>query len=110
MNLFPPNTNPEIFTLTGIIVGVILEGDYTADELNSIGNWLILVGQVLLTTSAQQQLINNRFQNNVGSRIKSDSNNHNNANPTLLTVNDIEFISKELNKIKKDLNDLKSSR
>lgn len=76
MNQFPPNTNPEVFSIIGVIVGIILEDDYNANELNSIGNWIILVGQVLLTTAAQQQLINARYQNNTGSRIRSHSNDH----------------------------------
>ena len=46
MHEFPPNINPEVFTITAIIVGLIIEDDFTADELNSIGNWLILVGQI----------------------------------------------------------------
>ena len=41
MNQFPPNTNPEVFTIIGVIVGIILEDDYNANELNSIGNWII---------------------------------------------------------------------
>ena len=75
--------NPEAFTITAIIVGLLLEDDYTSDELNSIGNWLILVGQLVLTTAAQQQLINNRYQNNSGSRIKSDAHDHSIKNKPL---------------------------
>ena len=73
---FPPNINPELFSILGAVTGIIVEGDYTANELNSIGNWIILVGQFMLTTAAQQQLINGRYQNNNGSRIRSDANNH----------------------------------
>lgn len=96
MKQFPPNMNPEIFTITGIIVGLILEDDYTSDELNSIGNWLILVGQIVLTTAAQQQLINNRYQGNSGSRIRSDANNHANANPVLARQSDIDNLMKRV--------------
>lgn len=90
MNQFPPNVNPELFTITGIIVGLIIEDDYNASELNAIGNWLILVGQITLTTAAQQQLIDSRYQKNTGSRIRSDANNHAAANPQLATVNDLQ--------------------
>lgn len=76
MKQFPPNINPELFSTIGAITGFILESDFDANELNSIGNWIILVGQFMLTTAAQQQLINARYQNNTGSKIKSDAHDH----------------------------------
>ncbi len=96
MHNFPPNTNPELFSITAIVVGIILEDDFTADELNSIGNWLMLVSQILVTTAAQQQLINNRYQNNSGSRIKTDANNHAAANPELVTWQDIDALNNKV--------------
>lgn len=109
-NYFPPNINPELFTITAIIVGLIIEDDYTADELNSIGNWLILVGQITLTTSAQQQTINNRYQNNIGSRIRSDSKNHNLKNVPLANYQDINMIIDEIEAIKNEINQLKKDK
>lgn len=103
MNGFPPNINPEVFTIIGIIVGLILEDDYTADELNSIGNWLILVGQITLTTAAQQQLINNRYQKNSGSRIKSDANNHSRANQVLAKQDDLEYLTRRVQELERQL-------
>ena len=107
MPKFPPNINPELFTIIGCIVGLIVEDDFNANELNSIGNWLILVGQVLLTTAAQQQLINARYSNNEGSNIKSDANNHYTKNQEKANQSDlnnlartIEIMSQELNKLK----------
>ena len=107
MPKFPPNINPELFTIIGCIVGLIVEDDFNANELNSIGNWLILVGQVLLTTAAQQQLINARYSNNEGSNIKSDANNHYAKNQEKANQSDlnnlartIEIMSQELNKLK----------
>ena len=64
MNNFPPNTDPSIFTITAAIVGAISAGDFDDYELNSIGNWIILVGQYLLTYAAQMQLIENRIDRN----------------------------------------------
>ncbi len=95
-NDFPPNINPELFSIIGMIVGLIVEDDYNASELNAIGNWLILVGQVTLTTAAQQQLIDNRYQNNTGSRIRSDANNHANANRPLVTVDDLREFARNM--------------
>ena len=37
MRDFPPNINPELFSILGAVAGLIIEGDYTANELNSIG-------------------------------------------------------------------------
>ncbi len=100
MNQFPPNINPELFTIAGMIVGLIIEDDYNASELNAIGNWLILVGQITLTTAAQQQLIDNRYQKNTGSRIRSDADNHSAANRPLVTVDDLQELYDKLNREK----------
>lgn len=96
--------NPELFSISAIIVGLIIEDDFTADELNSIGNWLILVGQITLTTAAQQQTINNIYQNNVGSRIKSDAGNHAQANSPLITQADLESIMNRMNDLENRIN------
>lgn len=109
MHNFPPNINPELFSVLAVIAGFIAEADFNANELNSIGNWIILAGQFMLTTAAQQQLINARAQNNVGSKIKSDVNNHAFKNPEKVNIRDIENIMQvlqimqdELEKIKKN--------
>lgn len=99
------NINPELFSITAIIVGLIIEGDYTSDELNSIGNWLILVGQITLTTAAQQQLINNKFQKNEGSRIKSDAGNHSLKNVPLANINDLEELKNKIDSLERRLSD-----
>ena len=52
---FPPNTDPHLFAMLAVTVGFASVGDYNANEQNSIGNWLILVGQYILTHAAQQQ-------------------------------------------------------
>ena len=85
MKEFPPNINPELFSIAAMIAGLIIEDDYNANELNAIGNWLILVGQVTLTTAAQQQLINARYQNNTGSRIRSNAGDHSVMNKPFVT-------------------------
>ncbi len=60
---FPPNTNPHVFTLIAVAVGYACVGDFNANEQNSIGNWIIMVGQYVLTHAAQQQLIESRIEN-----------------------------------------------
>ncbi|MDE6292358.1 MAG: hypothetical protein K2L98_01610, partial [Bacilli bacterium] len=46
------------------ILGYALITDYTAYEQNSIGNWFILVGQVLATNSAFQQTAQEKKKGN----------------------------------------------
>jgi hypothetical protein len=106
MDGFPPNINPEIFSITAVIVGLIIEDDYTSNELNSIGNWLILVGQLTLTTAAQQQLINGRYQENTGSRIKSNSNDHTVMNKPFAKREELNSIYQRLYEIERELNEL----
>lgn len=67
---FLKNIPPNIFTTSAFAIGLILTDDLNANELNSIGNWFMLIGQVLETNAAQLQVINsnnnlnNKFDNN----------------------------------------------
>ena len=103
MKQFPPNINPELFSTIGAITGFVLESDFDANELNSIGNWIILVGQFMLTTSAQQQLINARYQNNTGSKIKSDAHDHTKKNSEYATKEDFTKIITWLRQVEQEL-------
>mgnify|MGYP005793426629 FL=1 len=60
---FPPNIDPQSFSLLAIAVGAAVVGDLNANEQNSVGNWLELVGQYILTHAAHQQLIESRIEN-----------------------------------------------
>ena len=55
--------NSVTFTIAGVIVGLLVEDGYSKSELNAIGNWLILVGQITLTTAAQMNLLDNNVNN-----------------------------------------------
>lgn len=57
--------NPELFSTLGVIVALIMEGDYSISELNAIGNWFELVGQFMLTTAAQRQVVSGNQNINV---------------------------------------------
>lgn len=103
---FPPNINPELFSILGAVTGLIVEGDYTANELNSIGNWIILVGQFMLTTAAQQQLINGRYQNNNGSRIRSDAKAHATNNKPYSTQEQLQELANYLKKLEKRIEEI----
>ena len=94
---FPPNINPELFSILGAVTGIIVEGDYTANELNSIGNWIILVGQFMLTTAAQQQLINGRYQN---------ANNHSANNKQYSTYEQLQELANYLKKLEEKIEEI----
>lgn len=89
INNFPPNTDPNIFAFTAVIVGAIISEDFTAQELNALGNWFELLGQYILTYAAQKQLITSRENN--------DNNGH---------QQDIDYILKAIKKIEEQLANL----
>lgn len=44
---------PEQFTILATLIGVILSQDLTAEEQNSVGNFIVSIGQSMLTLVAQ---------------------------------------------------------
>ena len=56
-----PNVPPKIFSLSAVIVGYILIDDMTAREQNALGNWLMLVAQVLCTNAYYKQVQGERM-------------------------------------------------
>ncbi len=62
------NLDPSTFTLSAISIGFILSNDLSPAEKNSVGNWFMLVGQILCTNAGQQQVLSNNNQaNNINS-------------------------------------------
>lgn len=55
-----PNTDPKVFSLSAVIVGYLLIDDLTANEQNALGNWLMLVAQVLCTNAFYKQVLSER--------------------------------------------------
>ena len=115
---FPPNTDPHLFAMLAVTVGFASVGDYNANEQNSIGNWLILVGQYILTHVAQQQLIEARLENN---NLNTNSKKHKNGTGGPFTDNEsgksnqtqrdeVEFLLDAVAKIEKELNNLKNQQ
>ena len=109
---FPPNIDPNTFSMLAVLAGIISVDDYSMDELNSIGNWVILYGQYLLTVSSQQQLIESRLEGkniNINSRKCKTGNGHydssNKSNQS--TRNEVEYLLNIVNKLKNELNNLK---
>lgn len=93
MNSNLSKINPTVFSLSAIAIAVVLCEEFNFLEQNSIGNWLNLLGDYLLTNSAQIALING--QNN-------NQNNANNQNNLENLQKAIKKINEELEKIKRD--------
>ena len=73
MHPFPPNTNPRFTTLIATVLGYLVCDDFTAIEQIAIGNWIIQIGQTVITNATYQELIERRILNeekiNLNSRV-----------------------------------------
>lgn len=88
MNNFPPSVSPRTFTSVAIFVAYILMRDLTINEQNAVGEWFMLVGQVLSTNAAQAQVLEDRKTIDT-------------------TDDDIDTIKKTLAKMQKEIDKLK---
>ena len=100
MNIVP-NINANVFTFSAIAVGYLLIDQLTPAEQNSLGNWFMLVGQVLATNASQQQVLNNR--NNASSSSNMHVVNYNNLNADSLQKA-VEAMKQEIERLKKSRN------
>ena len=55
-----PNVPPKLFSLSAVVVGYILIDDMSANEQNAVGNWLMLVAQVLSTNAFYRAVMQER--------------------------------------------------
>ena len=53
---FIPNVPPKAFSFSAVVIGYLLIDDTTANEQNALGNWLMLVAQVLCTNAFYKQV------------------------------------------------------
>ena len=51
------NISPKNLSLSAFIVANIISEGLTINEQNTLGNWLDLVGEVIITNASQQQLL-----------------------------------------------------
>lgn len=112
---FPPNLNPQLFSWIACVIGSAAVGDYTAAEQNSIGNWLILVGQFILTNAAQQQLIENRLEDfniNINSREHKNGGSYyaNNSKSNQTQRAEVDFLLDAVNRLERELNNLRNTK
>lgn len=91
MNLIP-NIPPKLFSLSAVTVGYLLIDDTTANEQNALGNWLMLVAQILCTNAFYKQVMQERgFDNN-----KNDS-----EQTIVMMQKMMDALQKEIDEIKK---------
>lgn len=84
------NTNPRYSTTISFLLGLIIVSDLTAPEQNMLGNWIILLGQTILTNAACQNIIEDRID---GSIININSNHIKKLyNPVIYDINKIRQI------------------
>ena len=72
-----PNIPPKIFSLSAVAVGYILLDDAKAREQNALGNWLMLVAQLLCTNAFYRQVreergLENQNINNMGRKSQKE--------------------------------------
>ncbi|MDE5539642.1 MAG: hypothetical protein K2J20_04070 [Bacilli bacterium] len=111
---FPPNIDPQLFAWLAAVIGSASIGDYTANEQNSFGNWLILVGQFVLTAAAQQTLIEARLESNninINSQEhKSGGSFYANGSPSNQTQRaEVDFLLDAVARLERELNNIKNN-
>lgn len=58
------NINPKLSSSVAFILGLLLVDNLNTSEQNLLGNWIILVGQTIITNASSQNLIESRIQGN----------------------------------------------
>lgn len=85
-----PNIPAKAFTLSAVVVGYLLIDDMTASEQNALGNWLMLVAQVLCTNAYYREVQDER----------KNSNNLNQESIINILEKMKEALAKEINNLK----------
>lgn len=84
-----PDIPPKIFTLSATAIGYLLLDDLTSTQQNAVGNWFMLIGQILCTNGSYQ------FHKEQGPTVKS------NADAINTLTSTIDKIRRELEELKK---------
>lgn len=99
MNLIP-NIPPKLFSLSAVGVGYLLIDDLTANEQNALGNWLMLVAQVLSTNAFYKQVMTER-------ELYKSSSNKNTSNQNYERDDTIELLKKMIEALESEIQELK---
>lgn len=96
-----PNIPPKLFTLSAVAVGYILLDDATANEQNALGNWLMLVAQLLCTNAFYRQV---REERGLETNKANQNTNQNTKEETIEMLEKLQkAIEKELKTIKNEM-------
>ena len=110
-NNFPPNINPQLYSLLAVAVGSAIVDDFSVSEQSSIGNWLMLVSQYIITHAAQQNLIESRIDNkniNINSKeAKSGGSHYQNFKSNQNVREEIDYLILAVKRIYEELDNLK---
>lgn len=90
-----PNVPAKLFSLSAVVVGYLLIDDLTANEQNALGNWLMLMAQVLCTNAFYKQVQTER-------ETYSSTNFTNEDNIRLLRKM-VDALNKEIDNLKKEI-------
>lgn len=113
-----PNIPPKLFSISAVAIGYLLIDDTTANEQNALGNWLMLIAQVLSTNAFYRAVMQERGleprestesgKNNSYSFGYNNVNNNtsqNECNETIIMLEKmIKALEKEIIEIKKKMN------
>ncbi len=110
-----PNVPPKLFSLSAVVVGYILIDDMTANEQNAVGNWLMLVAQVLSTNAFYRAVMQERGlepkestetgRNNADTFSGSSSNSSPSDNETVVMLEKmVRAMQTEIDNIKRNMN------
>lgn len=107
-----PNMSPKLFSLSAVIVGYILIDDTTANEQNALGNWLMLVAQVLSTNAfyrsvMQERGLEPRESTESGKKVNgftSSNSNNSEYNDTIVMLEKMIYaLKKEVEELKRNM-------
>lgn len=108
-----PNVPPKLFSFSAIIVGYILIDDMTSNEQNALGNWLMLVAQVLSTNAFYKAVMQERgldpkdnlkTMQNMSDFFSNNNENSNEKDTTIVMLKKmICALQKEVDEIKKSM-------
>ncbi|MBQ8901628.1 MAG: hypothetical protein IJY87_01000 [Bacilli bacterium] len=113
-----PNVPPKLFSFSAVVVGYILIDDMTANEQNALGNWLMLVAQVLSTNAfyravMQERGLEPRESTETGrnnSYTFGNDNNNNNYNFNQNECNEtVEMLEKMVRAMQQEICDIKKN-
>jgi len=61
MRDFPPNINSRLAVIIATTLGFLIMDDFDATEQVAIGNWIVQVGQTIITNATYQQMVQSRI-------------------------------------------------